>query len=242
MVYFLYIFAVLFAVYGILIAALNSGTYFFLIWFFLAAIFFLLGLSLRKNWLKRLRKSVKVTAVILTVVVLTGFIYCESKIVKGFALQGTPELDYIVVLGAQVQENGPSAVLRQRLDRAVAYLRENPQTKVIVSGGQGMNEPQSEAACMRDFLIEHEITHERIILEDQSRTTKENLENSKRFITENASIGIVTNNFHLSRALLIAQDLNYENVTGIAAKSTALYLPNNILRECLALLNYYISK
>lgn len=238
---FLIIIGILFAAYGILIALLNSGSYFFVIWFLLAAIFIFLSWSLKTGRLQQIHKSIKRIVIILVVIFLGSFIFCEMKIVQGFHMQGISELDYLVVLGAQIREDGPSPVLRWRLDRSIAYLEENPQTKVILSGGQGSNEPVSEAEGMRDYLRKNGIAEERMILEDQSKTTKENLLNSKHLIGENQSVGIVTNNFHVYRALLIAQDVGYENVVGISAKSNGLYLPNNILREYLALLKYYFQ-
>lgn len=62
-------------------------------------------------------------------------------------------LDYIIVLGAQVKESGPSVILRYRLDRAVSYLKENDNTLVIVSGGQGANEKATEASVMKEYLV-----------------------------------------------------------------------------------------
>ncbi len=239
MAWFLIIVGILFAVYGILIALINSGSYFFIIWFFLAVVFVLLGWSLKTGRLKRIHRSIKTIAVVLVVILLGSFIFCESKIVQGFHMRGVPDLDYIVVLGAQIREDGPSAILRWRLDKAISYLENNSRTKVIVSGGQGPNEPISEAAGMRDYLREKNIADERIIMEDRSGTTKENLKNSKLLLEDNKSVGIVTNNFHVYRALLIAEDVGYENVVGISAQSNALYLPNNILREYFALLKYY---
>ena len=62
-------------------------------------------------------------------------------------------LDYIIVLGAQVKESGSSVILRYRLDRAVSYLKENDNTLVIVSGGQGANEKATEASVMKEYLV-----------------------------------------------------------------------------------------
>ncbi|MDD6277033.1 MAG: YdcF family protein [Mycoplasma sp.] len=62
-------------------------------------------------------------------------------------------LDYIIVLGAQVKESGPSVILRYRLDRTVSYLKENDNTLVIVSGGQGANEKATEASVMKEYLV-----------------------------------------------------------------------------------------
>lgn len=69
-------------------------------------------------------------------------------------MKGETNLDYVIVLGTQIHESGPSIVLKYRLDAAVLYLNENPGTICIVSGGQGKNEPYSEAEGMAKYLIE----------------------------------------------------------------------------------------
>lgn len=149
-------------------------------------------------------------------------------------------MDYLIVLGAQVRENGPSAVLQYRLDAALSYMQENPETICIVSGGQGVNEPFSEAKGMSDYLISHGILSERIILEDTSRNTVENIRNSKALIRNfDGSVGIVTNNFHVFRAVGIAKAQGLGDVYGISAYSHPLYLPNNVLRECCGILKDY---
>ena len=110
-------------------------------------------------------------------------------------LEEAPDTDVIIVLGAQVRENGPSVVLRYRLDTAADYLRDNPSTICIVSGGQGYNEPVSEAVAMRDYLVARGIDETRIRMESASKNTVENMEFSKVFFDPAAdSVGIVTNN------------------------------------------------
>ena len=76
------------------------------------------------------------------------------------------KLDYIIVLGAQVKESGPSVVLRYWLDRTVSYLKENDNTLVIVSGGQGANEKATEASVMKEYLVNNamQITNDVISL------------------------------------------------------------------------------
>ena len=76
--------------------------------------------------------------------------------------------------------------------------------------------------------------------EEKSKTTAENIKYSKKFITSKESVGIVTNNFHMFRALQIAKSQGLEDPSGIVAESTALYLPNNVLREILAEMKYLI--
>ncbi|MEG1579584.1 MAG: YdcF family protein, partial [Oscillospiraceae bacterium] len=77
----------------------------------------------------------------------------------------------MVILGAQVKTSGPSVLLKDRLDTALTYLNANPTLTVVVSGGQGDNEPATEASVMRDYLVEHGYPTEQILLEDSSRNT-----------------------------------------------------------------------
>ena len=148
--------------------------------------------------------------------------------------------DYVIVLGAQVHADKPSVVLKYRLDEAILYLNENPETVCIVAGGQGKNEPYSEAYGMAQYLMQNGIDKERILLEDQSKTTEENLRYSRKFLPEDAEVGIITNDFHMFRALQIAQKQGLSDVCGIAADSTKFYLPNNMLREYCAEIKFLI--
>ncbi len=164
----------------------------------------------------------------------------EGLISRGFRQQGKPNLDYIIVLGAQVREDGPSKVCKFRLDRAITYLEENPETLCIVSGGQGSNEPRPEAEVMADYLIEHGIPESRIIRESESKTTAENISKSRLLMPEGASVGIVTNNFHVYRGVMTAHKYGLSQACGIAAESTKFYLPHNMLREFFAVVKYFI--
>lgn len=87
---------------------------------------------------------------------------------------------------------------------------------------------------MARYLQEKGIDTARILTEDQSQTTGQNITNSKKLMKEGASVGIVTNNFHVFRALQIAKKYGLSDVCGIAADSTPKYLPNNMLREFFA--------
>ena len=162
---------------------------------------------------------------------LAVFLAVECGIVSHFKDDGEPDLDYIIVLGAQVYKNGPSVVLQYRLDKAVEYLEENSNTICIVSGGQGFNEYTAEAYVMRDYLIEKGISEERLICEDQSQNTKQNLINSTEYIDEGATVGLITNNFHMFRALKSAEKHKVHVDCGISAGTTNLYLINNMCRE-----------
>lgn len=115
--------------------------------------------------------------------------------------------------------------------------------KIIVSGGQGKGEDVSEAYAMAQYLREHEVKDEQIMLEDQSRTTRENLRFSKAYLEElKTPVGIVTNNFHLFRALLIGRSEGYENLTGIAAGCNRILFLNYMVREFFAVVWLWIQR
>ena len=171
---------------------------------------------------------------------IVSFVLVEGCVISQMHAKGKAELDYIIVLGAQVRENGPSPVLKYRLDKAVEYLEENPDTICIVSGGQGKNEPWSEAEGMAQYLKTQGIGENRIRLEDQSLTTEQNVTNSQKLMEEGASVGIVTNDFHVFRAKQIAKKYGLKDACGIAAGSSPLYLPNNMLREFFAEIKFLV--
>lgn len=211
----------------------RTGTSFYLLWGVIAVGFLGIGilryLGLLDRCVPLLLRRVAAGGFLLCLVL---FVIVEGFIISGFIQKGEPGLSYIIVLGAQVRETGPSHVLKMRLDTAYDYLDQNEATKVVVSGGKGANEPESEAACMQAYLIEKGIAPERIIMEDKSTNTFENLTFSKELIDDGEqSIGVVSNNFHIFRAVKIAEKAGYYRVEGIAAPTYTALLPNNMLRE-----------
>ena len=224
--------------YGISILNVNSGTLFYLIWFLISAFFIIIDLLIYFKVFEKYKVFKKIFIWVCSIGICI-FLVILSLIISKMNVKPVKNLDYIIVLGAQVKESGPSVVLRYRLDRAVSYLKENDNTLVIVSGGKGINEPATEASVMKEYLVNNGINENRIIIEDKSNTTKENLINSKKITRDNKSIGIVTNNFHMYRALLIGKKYKVKAV-GIPSKSNSYYLPNNLLREVFAYIKFII--
>ncbi len=223
-------------VYGLAVMVTTSGSRFFLFWYVVAAVLFAIAWALHTGMWSGLpvvaRRIVQVAGVAL-VVLLAG---TQVLMASHFGDQGEDDLDYIVVLGALVRPQGPSAVLKFRLDTAYDYLMGNERTVCIVSGGQGHNEPAAEADVMAEYLIARGVSPDRIIREDQATSTSENIELSMEcFDPEHDRIGVVTNEFHLYRSLLIARKKGLGNVSGIAAPSLAWYLPHNMTRESFVL-------
>ena len=144
------------------------------------------------------------------------FLLVESKIIAAMHTQPQKNLDYIITLGAAVRDGEPTSPLKLRIDKTIEYLQENPDTILIASGGQGSAESMSEARCIADYVIAAGIDDSRIILEEESSDTEENIKNSFALIPDGASVGIVSSSFHIYRALRITE-LQGREATGVPA-------------------------
>ena len=151
------------------------------------------------------------------------------------------EVPVVIVLGAQVKGTRPSRALERRLKKAEAFLKEHPDTLAVLSGGQGDGEDITEAQCMYDWLTEHGIASRRLILEERSTSTEENLKFSAAFLDKTAPVGILTSNFHVYRALRLAKKQGYAKPCGIPAKSDARYQVHYLVREFFALVKEKIK-
>ena len=165
----------------------------------------------------------------------------HALILRHFRDMAAPGLDYVVVLGAQVFDSGPGRTLATRLDAACAYLAANPQTRCITCGGQGHSEPTSEARAGADYLAQRGIDPARIILEERSHSTLQNLCNAAALVDPaHDRVGIATNDYHMFRALYLARKAGFARAEGIAAKAPAHFPINNTVRETFALVKDFI--
>ena len=159
-------------------------------------------------------------------------------------ISGEPQV--MIVLGCQVKEDGPSILLRDRLDEALNYLEDHPDLTVVVSGGQGPDEPTSEAQAMADYLIANGVDGEKVLLETASHNTAQNFAYSKKQMDEaqidySDGILVVSNGFHLTRARMLAQRAGFEEVYTLAAPTS--HLPSRLhmyIREPLALVKSFV--
>lgn len=222
--------------YGLCVLSLRSGTLFFAVWFVLSALCFGMALGLRFDLFSLLPKVVRFAAAAVAATGLIAACVAGACIAGSFNAHGEPDLDYVIVLGAQVKPNGePSPVLRYRLDAAADYLAKNPRTRCIVTGGQGFNEPTTEAFAMASYLVNRGVSAERIILEPEARNTQQNIAFSKQLMdSPDARVGIVTNDFHVFRGVALAKKQGV-NACGIAAHSKKFFLANNALREMMGI-------
>ena len=147
-----------------------------------------------------------------------------------------PNLEYIIVLGAHVEGTRLTKALLERTRRALEYLEENPDTKAILSGGRGDGESITEAQAMCNYLVKHGIDRERLILEEKSTSTAENLKFSLALIGLDHSVGVVTNNFHVFRGTAIGRKCGCREIYPIPSRYCSWRLLIYIPREILAII------
>ena len=117
-----------------------------------------------------------------TFAILVGYIHLSPSAEPNPQADGTENV--YIVFGAKVKADGPAKTLASRLNVAVDAMLEDTGALCIVSGGQGPDEPFTEASCMRDYMAERGISAERIILEEKASNTKENIAYSVDLIHE----------------------------------------------------------
>ncbi len=186
---------------------------------------------------KKLRRFIIVSVILCSLV----FITIEALIIADPYTHGTDEagkVDTVIVLGCGIWPDGrPTLALILRLDKAIEYYKENSHVNIIVTGGQGPNEPYAEALAMKEYLLNSGIPEEKIIVEDKSTSTRENFEYSRRLMNipddKTEKIIFITNDFHIFRSRILAKRFGFE-AYAIAAPTPRVILLNSYLREFFA--------
>jgi len=202
------------------------------IWLAGGAALIIAGLMTRRplpRWLRYAWRAVLIGGLALLIAL-------ECLVISGMNATAPPGMDYLLVLGASVYADGPSPALTRRINAVMDCLDQHPGARIIASGGQGKNEPVSEALCIRDELVRRGVDPNRILIEDRSTDTRENMLYSKTLIDrDNAAVGIVTNNYHIWRSLRLAHRAGLTNVHGIAATYTGPTLFHFMVREAISI-------
>ena len=222
--------------------------YGFSAWLSIGAAFLLACYYLLRLWGKHDRLTAKILRTVLSsllcLVILAGVLTYLPIREASFGGDGA-DCQYVVILGAGVNGTVPSRILQDRIDAAAEYLLKNPNAICIASGGQGPGEDMTEARCIQYHLTRAGVSAERIWLEERSTSTAENFRYSLELIRENTGampekLAVVSNEFHLYRAGLIAAD-NGVTVIGVPAKTSYWTLQvNYTIREVAAVWFYMI--
>lgn len=171
---------------------------------------------------------------------VASFILVEGQIIAAMKTEPQPGLDYVITLGAAIKNGRPTNQFLMRINRTFAYLEENPTAVAIGSGGQGPGENMSEGLCTAEYLKDYGISPDRILVEDKSRDTEQNIRYSFELIPQGASVGVVTNSFHIFRARLEAKYQGHE-VWGIPAESLLPLGIHYTVREYFAVVQLYMQ-
>ncbi len=249
------------AYFIIIVLYAGIGTSFAFIWVFFAAlcVFLVYGKWYYERNLERIPRWVPVSIVTTCIAGVTAAAIICLMVFLGAAEPAHPGLDYVIVLGARVKGASVSSSLKMRLDKAIEYAQRNPDTMLVLSGGRGPGEQISEAEAMRDYLVYNGVRPDRLLLEERSASTVENIAYSKSVIDRYRwhkketrppmgavggsrefvmaedrplEVGVLTSSFHVFRAKMIAKKWGFQNVYGIAARSDPVLFVHLCIREC----------
>ena len=195
----------------------------------------------------------------LAVMIATGIL-----VATGMTREEVRNPEFCIVLGASVKEDGSlSPSLKRRLDETIRFSDRNPATRFVLSGGQGPREPVTEAEAMGSYLVYNGVPEDRLLLEIQSKNTYENilysdalirriLEEEKKGRSRAAKkapegssfiqaeglpvrVAILSADYHLFRALHLAEKMTGGEYCGIASKSDPVMFAHFVTRECIAI-------
>lgn len=227
---------------------LSTGTILFLLLTIITA----LHIILKKLKNRYPRKLIKILSSIyraglfaigiISIIILFLMIH-PIKTCRQLNAQTALQASHMIVLGAGLNGDQVSERLKLRLDKAMETLELNREITVIVSGGQGSDELISEAEAMKRYLIEAGIEEKRILLEDKSTSTYENLLYSKAIIDKlkpPENVLIVTSDFHIFRSQFIAKKIGW-NTQVLCSKSELHVLSNYMIREIPAIINDFLK-
>ena len=178
---------------------------------------------------------------------LIGVMIADAIVVR---YEPEPDKDFIIILGCGIRKDGtPSPLLRGRIDRALAFADKQKaltgkEAIFVPSGGQGPDEPVSESAAMTRYLLEQGVPPSRILEEDRSTDTHENMRFSKekiRAVRPDGKIAFATTNYHVFRGGLCARRVKMRAV-GMGAKTKWYFWPNAAVREFVGLLTEHRLK
>lgn len=266
--------------YGVIVLYAGLGTSFAVLWLLIGGFFgaTAAGIHFYQKYPERVPLWLPVSFVTLCASGLMIVLVTQILIFGRIPAAAEPSLDYVIVLGAKVKPDGSlSKTLKLRLDKALEYMKENPETMLVLSGAKGDAEPCSEADAMETYLLGQGADPDHLLKEEQSFSTVENLAYSRVMIEKRENlleqerkaeadrllrargeiegvpetgapanntpvlarqprVGIITSNFHLCRAAMIAKKQDYGTVYGIASEADKVLLVHFSLRDGIALL------
>ncbi len=171
-----------------------------------------------------------------TLVMLVGYIHLSPSAQPGMQTDGRENV--YIVFGAKVKADGPAKTLASRLDAAVDTMLKDSGSVCIVSGGQGPDEPFTEASCMRDYMVERGVSPERIFLEEKASDTRENILYSAELIKQlgfsDRQIICISSETHIPRIRLMCSRAGVDALYIKAETPIKFFLFTTWVREYLS--------
>ncbi len=202
-----------------------------LAWFLFAVIdIVVIGYAIKSS--KQGKRLGKVIAITLSIWLLLQSSLSLAVMLKGNS-KDTKNADVIFVLGYQLDNDNMTSTLISRLEKAYDYAIDNPDCRIVVSGGITRNNTVSEASLMKDALISFGIDEDRIVAEENSKDTIENIKYCKALMNSGEKVVIISSQYHCSRVQEIAKKQGLE-VTTLGAKAPINLLMNQLMIEKIA--------
>lgn len=188
--------------------------------------------------------GLKKVVTIITCIGLAYFLFVEALIISNSRTDTDCERPYLIVLGAAVKGDVPSLSLQHRLEGALDYLNRYPESRAVVSGGQGKGEFITEAQCMKDWLTAEGISSDRIYMEGRSTSTDENLSYSWEIIRElggeKDDIALLSSGYHLYRAKQMAKNLGMDPAGVRGNRGYPIYTLGMFIREAFGVTHLWV--
>lgn len=201
----------------------------------LCGILLLFALDVRFNLFTRLKfPPIRVIGWILRGLILCAtlvILFFGGKVISGAATNTAARADHAIVLGLALENGKPTEDLLARLVTAQAYLEKYPDAKLILTGGNAGASGLTEAAVMRDLLAQRGVKEDRMLLEDQAETTRENFRNTARLVDPSRPIVLISSNYHMDRAAQTAKSAGFTHILRLPAPSSLLGIGANVTCE-----------
>lgn len=169
------------------------------------------------------------------------FLFLIARITAGSFKRDRGAAPNAIVLGLALQNGVPTGDLLSRLDVAQAYLRDEPDGTLILTGGNPDGAGRTEAAVMRDILAARGVAAERMILEDRAQTTRENFKNVAEMIDPGAPVALISSDYHMDRAVRTAKRAGFADVRRLPAPSPRANFGVNVIWEMVLELEAMVS-
>lgn len=163
------------------------------------------------------------------------------KIISGGFINTAGDARNVIVLGMALQDGKPSKDLDYRLDTAAQYMVEHPEATLILSGGNSDNTGLTEAQVMQTLLIQRGVSDDRMILEEQSSSTRENFVNTAKLLDTASPVVLITSNYHMDRSVIMAKEAGFRQCMRLPASSDPLQYGANVMWEVILEINEMVS-